>query len=336
MASLPDVSFRNRFLANANQAGSVSSINSEEFDRQLNSAMYSNDQESELEFKLVDVFSPKKIILFLWRTLHRATFGTIFLLVLLWASVFMYISFYYLYIPALDMTHSVHFQFDSICTDKCTLPMANIYLSQYKSPTFFVKGQQYRVGVELDLPESDTNWDQGMFMLKVELFDTNMNLITSASRPAILQYKSPLLRVLSTVVYWPLLVTGLKSETQHLSIPLIESFADGLKPKAGSAAMAVVTLEARTIQVYSSTLLISANLSGLRYLMVNYPLLTGLIGVSTIFGFLTMITICGVYRIVSEDEDGEYENSDAGSEEPFSGSTSMIDEPYSPDSTVDD
>lgn len=289
--SLPDSSsLRQRLLgqrrpptANSSLDGdAVGSVDSDELEGQLN--MILNDDRDTPKFRLRDLFNPKRLILFLWNSLHRATFGTICVIVLLWASIFVYASFYYIYIPALDVAHAIHFQFDTVCKESCTMPFANIQLSQYKQPTFFATGQQYRISVNLHVPESDINWDQGMFMLKIQLFDNNHNEIITSSRPAILRYKSPLLRVLYTVVYWPLLVTGLKTETQHLTIPLIENYVDGIKPKAGTATSATITLEgafrvhsmrfptfltfplaARTIQVYTSSMIVQANLTGLRY-----------------------------------------------------------------------
>jgi len=241
--SFPDASLRQRFLDQrpSTTSDNSSSIASEEMDGQLNSLLTGARETPSLKFR--DLLSPRQLILFLWNSLHRATFGTICILVLLWAAVFIYISFYYLYIPALDVSHAIHFQFDSVCKETCSVPFANIQLSQYKQPTFFAKGQQYRISVNLDIPESDINWDQGMFMLKVSLYDANQNAITTAARSSILRYKSPLLRILNTVVYWPLLVTGLKSETQHLNIPLIENYVDGVTPKTGTATSAVISLE---------------------------------------------------------------------------------------------
>ena len=39
--------------------------------------------------------------------------------------------------------------------------------------------------------------------------------------------------------------------------------------------------------------------------MVNWPITTGLIGIATIFSFLAMITICGIYRAVNDDDDDD-------------------------------
>lgn len=41
--------------------------------------------------------------------------------------------------------------------------------------------------------------------------------------------------------------------------------------------------------------------------MVNWPIITGLIGIGTIFGFLAMLTICGVYRVVSPDDNDGFD-----------------------------
>jgi seipin len=142
-----------------------------------------------------------------------------------------------------------------------------------------------------------------MFMARITLFDASQRIIVSSARPTILKYKSSLLRVLSLVAYLPFFLTGFREEVQHLHIPLLESYIDLSRPKLGSAVLARVELEARHVQVYSSTLLIHTKLTGLRYLMVNWPILTGILGTASIFGFLSLITICSVYRVVSDSDD---------------------------------
>lgn len=284
-------SLRNRLLNNSEQLQqqarprpeSESSYDSDQFEGDLAARVMAEQEEA---FRWRDLINPKKYILFLWTTFHRATFASICIAIILWASIFMYISFYYIYVPALDASHAIHFQFDSVCKETCSAPFADIQLHHYKSPAFFAKGQSYKVRVDLDLPESDINWDQGMFMVKLALLDAQKRKITSSARPAILRFKSPVLRYLTIACYWPLLVTGLKQETQHLEVVLLEDYTDHVLPRLGSATSAQIELGgkfyslpanktvsnnsgtlpliARSIQLYTSTLIIQANLTGLR------------------------------------------------------------------------
>lgn len=217
---------------------SNSSVDSLTIEHRLNSTMV-----VEPSFRFRDIFSPTLVVLLLWKTFHRVTFSGICFAVILWASVFLYISFYYSYIPALDVAHSIHFQFDGTCKDTCTVPVANVLLSNYKTPSFFAKGQSYKIRLDLSMPESDVNWDQGMFMARIQLQDSQQRFIATASRPAILKYKSFALRCMAFFWFWPYLIMGFKEETQHLSIVLIEDYLDGVKPNMGTATNAQIDLQ---------------------------------------------------------------------------------------------
>lgn len=77
--------------------------------------------------------------------------------------------------------------------------------------------------------------------------------------------------------------------------------------------------------------------------MVNWPIMTGIISVATIFCFLAMITICGIYRAVNDDvEESEYdryEHAETNSELAFSEDLSAFEDGQghaAPDSTLDD
>jgi hypothetical protein len=128
----------------------------------------------------------------------------------------------------------------------------------------------------------------------------NKNIITS-SRPAMLTYRSLPVKLIHTLFSWPLYLTGFRRESEDLHVPLIEEYTDGTRPAHGPASIARVELIARDLQVYSSTLVITAHLTGLRYYMVNWPILTALFGIATIFAFLSLVTICSINRVVRDD-----------------------------------
>ncbi|RWS31603.1 seipin-like protein [Leptotrombidium deliense] len=276
---------------------------------------------------------PRFVILLMWRSLRRLTFVTILVVTIVWSSTFIYITLYYLYVP--DVLHKkvINFQFDSECLEKCLHPYAEVPLSDHKTPTIFSRGQQYIFTVNLHLPESDVNWEQGMFMVKISLYDVNQKLIKSISRSTILHYKSPLVRIISVLAYWPLLITGFRHEEQFLTVPITENYIDGIYPGLGNAVFARVFLEARHVQVYSSTLIIEANLSGLRYFMVNWSITCAILGIFSIMCFLSMVTVLSVYRIVSSVDDEENEETNNFEN---SGLFGEVDETTTaPDSTVD-
>ena len=265
----------------------------------------SSQSSVEERFRFSNLFSISWYLSVIWNSIHSATFASVFVILLMWASVFIYITFYFLYIPSLDLSRSIHFQFDSDCSlsldHKCSIPHADIQLGQYKTPTLFAKGQQYRIRVDLNLPESNVNKEQGMFMIRLSLRDMNSKNIVTSARPSMLTYKSLPVKLIHTLFSWPLFLTGFKRESEDIQVPLIDDYVDGTRPAHGPASSARIELIARNLQVYSSTLIIQAHLTGLRYYMVNWPILTALFGIATIFAFLSLITICSINRVVRDD-----------------------------------
>ena len=273
----------------------------------------SSDEDAE-RFHLSNLFSPSWYLSVMWNWIHSATFASVFVILLIWASIFMYITFYFLYIPSLDLSRAIHLQFDSDCDQahlqrsasshnphKCSLPHAVVPLSQYRSPTLFAKGQQYRIRVDMVIPDSPVNRDQGMFMVRLTLTDAQERKIITSSRPSMLTYRSLPVKLIHTFFSWPAYLTGLKRESEDMQVPLIEEYVDGTRPNHGPAATARVELVARDLQVYSSSLIIQAHLTGLRYYMVHWPILTALFGIATIFAFLSLVTICSINRVVRDD-----------------------------------
>lgn len=166
-------------------------------------------------------------------------------MLIIWSSAFIYLTFYYIYIPISTYQHLINFQFDSDCLKDCNHPYAEVALNDYKTPFLFAKGQSYKFLVELDLPESNVNWDQGMFMLRLQLIDEKGNLISDTATSSILQYKSPLLRIITLIFYWPFLIFNFKQEAQHLSIPLHKNYIDNIIQGKGPAILAKLIVEGK-------------------------------------------------------------------------------------------
>ena len=217
----------------------------------------------------------------------------------LWVSIFIYVLFYNMYMPVVSTTKEVYIQYDSICHMKstpnsCQIPFANIALTEGRSPQF-VRGQTYQLSIDLNLPESEVNWSQGLFMVRLTLFDQNHNIALNVAKPTGLKYKSYALRGVLLLLYWPLYAMGLAEETQHIYVDLINDFIEGSHPGVGPTTEAVIEFEARDIQIYPPTILtITANLTGLRYYMYNWRLISFLMGTSTLGFFLYILTIIGI------------------------------------------
>lgn len=136
-------------------------------------------------------------------------------------------------------------------------------------------GQQYRISVQIDMPESEENLRLGMFMVCAEMRDQKTRLQGHSCRSAMLHYRSKLTRTISTLVMSPLIIFGFKEETQQIPVEIFSHYEDDQENPVTDV---FVEIQSRQIQFYSVTLHITAHFSGLRYIMFHWPILSASIG----------------------------------------------------------
>lgn len=235
-------------------------------------------------------------------TVHNLFFVGLTLIVIGWLSVFMYGMFYYVYIPAVSHVRPVFLQFETSCqTGVCTFPSANVTLGKRGQDQLLARGQPYKIVLDLEMPESETNRRLGMFMVKLSMYARDGQVLKSSFRSALLHYKSPLLRFLYTLVFSPFLLVGSAEEKQIVSVSLFESYEEDPEKAAYGA---FVELHSRTVEVYSAFLRIHADFTGLRYYMYYWPGLSTAIGVGTNVYFLVLIALFSWYRFLLWREKG--------------------------------
>lgn len=141
------------------------------------------------------------------------------------------------------------------------------------------------------MPESDINWSQGMFMIRLRLIESQGKTLYDVSRPAILKYKTLLTRVIYALVYWPFLITSFRNEMQAMHVQVIDNYIEGAQFYFNKMDRALVEILARDIQVYSANLHVIANLSGLSYYMYHWPISSATLGVATLASFMTLLSV---------------------------------------------
>lgn len=87
-------------------------------------------------------------------------------------------------------------------------------------------GQEYSLALVLDVPESDWNFELGMFGVTVDIVDIESRKIVTYKTMGTLVYKSVLLRFLTTLVYFPWYLMGRFEQKQMISLTLKENFID--------------------------------------------------------------------------------------------------------------
>ncbi|XP_023263077.1 seipin-like isoform X1 [Seriola lalandi dorsalis] len=232
------------------------------------------------------------------------------ILLLLWLAAFLYGSFYYSYMPKAAFSTPVHYYYRTDCESPssflCSYPVANISLMRNKKHVLTF-GQAYQISLQLELPESPTNQELGMFMVKTTCFSRDGGQIassarsarqllsTSSSRFSMLRYRSDLLRTMGTLLFLPAFLSGAIEQKQMLEVELFSDFTDD--PYAPSVT-AVIEILSNKVQIYSSQLYVHAHFTGIRYLLFYFPVSSALVGVSSNFIFLSVLFILSYMRLL--------------------------------------
>uniref|UniRef100_A0A3B4A307 Seipin n=1 Tax=Periophthalmus magnuspinnatus TaxID=409849 RepID=A0A3B4A307_9GOBI len=233
------------------------------------------------------------------RTLFQAAILFCVLVLLLWVSIFLYGSFYYSYMPTVSFSTPVHFYYTADCDSSesalCSFPTANISFMKNDRDQMMVNGQPYRISVDLEMPESPVNEHLGMFMIKMTCYTKGGKIVSSVGRSTMLHYRSSLLKIMSTLLFSPLLLSGMAEQKQLIEVELVSDYkTNSYEPIVG----AVIEIQSRRVQIYSSQLRIHAYFTGIRYVLYNFPLTSAVIGVATNFAFLSVIVLFSYLQFI--------------------------------------
>ncbi|XP_059047922.1 seipin [Achroia grisella] len=226
--------------------------------------------------------------------LFRAGVVTVFLAAIIWVSIFMYVVFYYTYMPNVTHVRPVHLQFKS-CDESmgvCSFPSAHVQLTRRSQ--MLMSGQSYRIKLVLDMPESQTNKDLGMFMVCAQMRAKGGVLVSSSCRAAMLRHRSIVHYIMRTLTLAPIFITGLDEEKQQLQVELFSDFEDDENIPITDA---YVEVQSRYAQVYGCELHVEAHFAGLRYYMFHWPKVSAVIGISSNLFFVSLVFILSWYHL---------------------------------------
>uniref|UniRef100_A0AAY4BTD6 Seipin n=1 Tax=Denticeps clupeoides TaxID=299321 RepID=A0AAY4BTD6_9TELE len=233
----------------------------------------------------------RQLLLRLWQGALQLALLMLLLTLLLWVAAFLYGSFYYSYMPTPSYSAPVHFFYRCVRCDSaiCSFPRANISLLQDGQKQVMTYGQPYRISLHLDMPESPANQNLGMFMVKMSCYSHGGKVIsTSARSTCCITASSSLLQSVGTLLFSPLLLTGVTEQKQVVTIELFSAYRENAYlPTVG----VVVELQSQRVQIYSAVLLVHAHFTGIRYVLYQFPGLSALLGVASNFGFLSLLIL---------------------------------------------
>ncbi|XP_077521988.1 seipin-like isoform X2 [Amblyomma americanum] len=220
----------------------------------------------------------------------QSFFVAVLFSVITWTSILLYGVFYWNYIPKSSHIFPVHLRFESkSCPGGfCDYPMANVTIVRPGQDDYLARGQRYKMYLELEMPESEANQRIGMFTVRLDMISEDGEVLRSTQRSGVLRYKSVLVRLFSTLFYIPMLLLGSAEEKQTVSVLLFERY---MEDYAKPATQAGIMIRNSHIEVYTATLKIYADFTGLRYLLYNWPLTSAVVGISTNFFFVSLVAL---------------------------------------------
>ncbi|CAG9854577.1 unnamed protein product [Phyllotreta striolata] len=241
--------------------------------------------------------------------LFRGTVIALITALLVWLSIFMYIAFYYVYVPTISHERPVYLKFKPCgtlqdCKNEkglCSFPSAHVKLT--KKQQLLMLGQSYKIHLDLDMPESPTNRQLGMFMVCVEFMGKDGTLINSSCRSAMLHYKGILLDTMYKLFFSPFFVFGSAEEKQNVKVEL---FADYEEQYNEPVTDIYVEVQSRYIEIYSAKFTVNAQFTGLRYVMFHWPVLSAAMGITANLFFIAVVCLISWYQIIHSEEYLEY------------------------------
>lgn len=224
---------------------------------------------------------------------RQSIFLSFLLIISIGLSIFIYSIFYNWYLPKAKFERNVLFQLFDLSNKNyqggpVLVGEADLFTGSDIDKFHF--GQDYTISLVLDLPESDLNFDIGLFGITIEAFDTegrkSLSQKSMVKNMGTMHYKSKLLRWLLTLFYFPSYLLGRFEQKQTLNIVLKENFVDNPYLPARKF---VISIHQR-IQFYSVKFIVEANFSGLKFFLYHWYYST-----TVLLCFLIMLVIFCIF-----------------------------------------
>jgi len=210
------------------------------------------------------------------------------------AAIFLYGAFYYAMIPSTALSIPVSFVFNSCQT--VGQPCSYINGVVGIKPGELVPGLKYSIQLLLDVPDSARNSEVGMFLTCATITYGGEVEGGKHCSSALVPYKSSSLRLIDTILYSPLYLTGLASQNIDLEVEIKNDHQEN--PHAPTQR---IDLEIRTskLQIYKGILKIWTDLTGVRYWMYHHPHVSSVVGVTSMLTIICSVAALSIARFLS-------------------------------------
>ncbi|XP_071709811.1 seipin-1 [Rutidosis leptorrhynchoides] len=132
-------------------------------------------------------------------------------------------------------------------------------------------GHVCNVGLLFVMPDSDYNRDIGMFQVVAESLSSKGDVISRASHPIMLHFRSSPIRAIQTFLYSAPFVLGIKSEIQRLNLALLK-YKERHYPRTQSIRITLIPRAGIPFlpQIYEAKLIVKSELPWRKALVRNW------------------------------------------------------------------
>ncbi|KAJ3129869.1 Berardinelli-Seip congenital lipodystrophy 2 (seipin) [Physocladia obscura] len=210
---------------------------------------------------------------------------TVIAIILFILAAITYAIFYAAYMPTVVTRVPAYLTFQDslgLHTNGLQYPEAIVEFTQNILPKDVLRpDQHYTVGIDLYVPDAPSNYNPGNFMVSLNLTSSATGkkhpqrggvsssefVLASARRPALVAYKSFLLRTLQTAARAVFLVPGWENEGQVVKVLMVDDY---IEREDLPLQRAMIRIHTTDIQIFSCNIYLSAHFQGLRYFMHNW------------------------------------------------------------------
>lgn len=140
-------------------------------------------------------------------------------------------------------------------------------------------------------------------MVCAQLRSRDGYLVEHTCKSAMLHYRSTLLHALTTLTFSPMMIFGTTEEKQNVVLELFGNFEED---QSHPVTIIYIEIQSRHIEFYSAAIMINAHLSGLRYLMFHWPILSAIVGIGTNLFFIALVcTLSYLHFTTYEDTEDD-------------------------------
>jgi len=166
-----------------------------------------------------------------------------------------------------------------------TFPVAEVDLS---AGLRLLPDELYSLTLDMELPPIEANVLAGMFVVCLELAGKEDTVVAAACRPAMLQHVPWAAELLDTMMLAPARLAGLASTAQRISVEFMSAYNENvLHP----ALKAKVRLHSHDVSMSAAYLNVHAHFDGLRGHLHRHPVLSSIVGVSSVAAFLLTLVL---------------------------------------------